>query len=343
MQRRSFCQRLAAGTGIVFGTTIAGVASAEDDIPFVSTRGHFYIDTDCGLFGLCGFSEHLKGGHTETDYDIPPESAPIPWDADDILIAIHGYNSDGPSDYLGMFKKTRDTYEAVGYDGEVVGFTWDSDASPSEILGIAYGDVEDIAQRNGKKLGQFLTDLGNRNPDATVRVVPHSMGTYVALESLSEVQGVIDHVAVLGAAVPRESVSMDGAYGPAIENSSLEFDNYHAHDDDILEDLYRIETGEDALGARGIKGPRPANYEEHDVTGEISSHYNWYDSERVARDVVWEWRESDADHGDGDHRRGGRRDGDGYGPRGDTVGRASGGRGRTGRDGNRRDGTGRKG
>lgn len=280
MRRREIlCSVVASGVGlgIVSG---AERASAAWDVPIASTRGQFYIDTDCGWLGVCGYSQYLRDEYTETEYEIPTESPSIPWDEDHVFVFCHGYNSDSVSEALDVCRRVqsnfREPWSGPSWEDGFAGYIWDSAVNPSpQVFGIAYEDQETIAYRNGKKAANFVTDLQDTgNTDTKVHWVAHSMGGHVTfgmLEALAEQGRTLDTVMLYGPAVPREFPNYNN-YGSEIEQVCEHFDVLHTHDDFILEDAYKIETGNDPLGARGAKGTTPPNYEDHDVTASIGGH-----------------------------------------------------------------------
>ena len=293
------------------------------DVPVVSTRDHFYIDSDCGWWGICGWSAYRRDEYGEYEYEIPRASAAIPWEEDEVVVYCHGWRVEythevveGAKEVRHQFDNPRTDFEPPfgsdaddePFDGGFVAFGWDSKVQPGwEVFGVAFEDQEEIGYRNGKKAAEFIADLKDRGEtDTTVHWVAHSMGghvTYGLLEDLQRRGRSIDSVTLWAPAVAEESANMNN-YGPVIEESCREFDVFYNSFDQALVEAYEVEKFNEALGGKGIEGPRPCNYEQHDVTRtittewrpypEISAHFEYHDGkaagERAAAMSLAEWR-----------------------------------------------------
>ena len=124
---------------------------------------------------------------------------------------------------------------SLGNTFPIIGFSWDSDTDLSEN---GWRDAEIIAKENGPKLAQFTVDLKERCPQATIRIIAHSLGARLVLSSLDSLHNnrvwnsnnfQIASVHLMGAAVDDDEVSKDAsdvsslgglksAYGQAIED-----------------------------------------------------------------------------------------------------------------------------
>lgn len=285
MERREFCRAAAVGA---VGLATAGTASATEttaetasatettgDVPgYVSTRGHYDI----------AFSEeYLVDGYDETDYDVEGTIPGYEGDApDELLVMVHGYGQ-GESDAETIVETASAGFDAAGFDGPVVGFTWDSDFPQTE-----WWDTVEIASENGLKLAQFCYDYGQRAPDATLRVVGHSLGAEVvlnAIEALDEADATdaVDTATLLGAAVDDEAASLwagpfEDEYGSEIGRAVGQFDNYHKTDDETLTNQYEFAEWDAALGSSGVEGDAPANYADHDVSY-VAGHETYFEFE----------------------------------------------------------------
>ncbi len=242
--------------------------------PIVSTRGHF----DEHIFD----NPTLTKGHTETDYStigsIPGINSPCP---DEIVIYVHGFQND-EQDAIDNFNTAKKSLEKNGYTGPVIGFSWDSDTGPLD-----FDDAKMIAEKNGKKLAQFIVDYKLKCPDTKVRLIGHSMGARVILNALQSLHGnatwntnnwKVATVHVVGAAVDNEEVSKNDGFGNAIEDEVGDFYNKFNYEDNVLSRWYWPEEGDQALGEDGAqKGiPLPSNYHEEDVTKEVGDNHSGY-------------------------------------------------------------------
>jgi pimeloyl-ACP methyl ester carboxylesterase len=262
-------------TGLVFilfsaATLPFSSAQAVDrTTPIVLTRGHFQDNA---------FSNpSLTSGHTATDYDTtgdipglqvgdcPPE----------IVIYIHGFDNT-EDDAKENFNIAKKSLEHNNYRYPVVGFSWDSNPGVFD-----FNDAKFIATQNGKKLAQFIIDFKSVCGNTNVRIIGHSMGARVTLNTLDSLRnrgwnGEIKSVHVMGAAVDNEEVSKDPSdgFGLAIEDvvsSQDKFHNFYNPEDDVLSNLYWFEEADQALGEDGAESgiPLPSNYAERDVSGQI--------------------------------------------------------------------------
>lgn len=284
--RRRFLRGVAAtaavgATGVGF-TGVAAAADAPSDYPRVTTREHFNDDAE------------LINGEGETSYQ---QAGDFPESSDELTLMVHGWRNDD-QDALNTAQETENALPDNDYDGDVAAYSWDSDKGDSLDLG--WADAKDIAERNGPKLANFITEW-NANVGTDVRLIAHSLGarvTVFAMKSLEERFDTSDAVVsatLLGGAVAEDAVSLDAGwfdaeYGSYIENSAEQFDNFHADDDPILEYIYETREWEDAVGEKGCEGPEPDNYTDFDVTDEIDDHGQYYqDGDGVIDQVVAQW------------------------------------------------------
>lgn len=264
MGRRSFLAGAAAvGAGVVGVPRALGAST----IPRVSTRGHFDIHW--------WYGDYLTDGHTGTDYDtegsIPGLDGPA---GDELFVVAHGWRNDA-SDARSMFSTTADGLAENGYEQPVVGFTYDADTDYLE-----WWSATDIAERNGAKLANFLTDYAGANPGVDVRLLGHSLGARVVLSTVQELaEGGADPVAsvtLLGGAANDDSVALDGQYGADIRDATGQTDNFWKSDDGILENIYSLAEADSAVGQTGAEGETPANYEDHNVDF-VPDHGSYYE------------------------------------------------------------------
>jgi pimeloyl-ACP methyl ester carboxylesterase len=281
MRRRQFCLAIAAGGASIStlgsaGATSSGAEAAENPrekpvAGYVSTRGHF--DVRCG-------TDFLASEHTETDYElertIPGWNGDAP---DELVVMVHGFKNDEASS-VETFRQAAAAFEANGYDGPVVGFSWDADGTTYQ-----WWPIDDVATRNGPKLALFLLDYATLSPDTTVHLVGHSLGARVVLEAMQalhdwDFEATIDTVDLLGAAVSDRSIVIGESwladpYGPALEARAGDVNNYWQADDEVLDSYYQWAEWEAALGSHGVAGTPPENYADHRVDY-VDEHLSYY-------------------------------------------------------------------
>lgn len=270
----------AAGTGLAVAATDEAAASA-DAYPRVTTRGHY----DITWYG----SVYLADGHTEWDYDtvgdIPGLDSAAP---DELLVHVHGWMNE-PDSAIEGFQTAESSYRDNGYDGAVIGFSWDSDSS---VFG--WWDSTEIAEENGKKLANFVDDYRQANPDTTIRLVCHSLGARVTLRciELLNANGITDavqSVSLLGGAADNDAVSTGGRYGPDLADAVGQVDNYWKDGDDVLNWAYTTAEFDSAVGEEGCEGTHPGNYQDHNVDY-VPDHFSYYyPDDGCVSEVVSEW------------------------------------------------------
>ncbi|WP_132058388.1 lipase family alpha/beta hydrolase [Halorussus amylolyticus] len=285
--RRTVLRGGAAAVGLA---GFAGSAAAFDgddgditgpaDFPRATTRGHFDIHWWDG--------DQLTDGHTEEDYDtvgdIPGYDGSAP---DEVVISVHGWlveESDAPDHFATVKQSLRDN----GYDSPVIGFSYDSDTSLDD-----WWPATDIAERNGKKLANFVTDY-REETGARVRLVGHSMGGRVVsatLKALYEL-GKTDYVesaTLLGAATDNDAVAVDGEYGESVAAVAKSVDNFWKSDDDVLDWAYSTAEFDSAVGEEGCEGTPPVNYTDHNVDY-VPDHFSYHEpGDGCMADVVSEF------------------------------------------------------
>ena len=282
------------------------VVSGQIEISQISTRNHFDLENG-----------ELKEGHGLKDYDsLSVPGFPAGVCPPEIAIYVHGIWVGAGSLFDGSLEEPSEIFDRVAmsiaknhYAIPVVGYSWDSNTA---ITGEGWATSKEIAQENGPKLAQFIFDYKDnckkqQNSDVKVRLIGHSLGSRVILSSLAsldvnakwnELNYNITSVHLLGAAVDNEEISknimdIDGdsgiksAYGNAIENQVIKFQNLYNPEDDVLEwdnteclfigflicqpVYYPIFEGDFALGQRGAQLgiDMPETYSQKNVRSSI--------------------------------------------------------------------------
>ncbi|TYL40339.1 hypothetical protein CV102_01820 [Natronococcus pandeyae] len=151
INRRRFLQTTAVGATL--GTATTAATAEEWATGYVSTRDHF----DCDGNAL------EEKDHYETN-DVPCFDRGC---EDDLLVHVHGWKNKDEGDAKGAFENAEAHLHEGGYEGEVIGWWWDSDCS--------WETSKDIAWWNGKKLAQFVRDYRHlHGDDPTVRITKTS-------------------------------------------------------------------------------------------------------------------------------------------------------------------------
>jgi len=279
--RRSFLRRSAAATvaGVLGVTATSGVAAAGDfkgssaedasapgDFPAVTTRGHF--DSEANLIN----------GETTYSYDKRGDFGPI--GDEELVIFVHGFNVDDQS-ALDAAYECQLALEQNGYNGDVIGYSWDSDEGDSADLG--WGDAKDIARENGEKLANYITNW-NYYVGEQINLIAHSLGARVAADAAESIvadfnrSNEIDTTVFVGGAIDDQEVGEEDEYGAYLEIGANAVDNYYNNDDQVLDDAYRSREWDTAVGQYGIQNGAnpPENYDDDDVTNVVDKHGDYY-------------------------------------------------------------------
>ncbi len=271
MKRRKFIKTSGVAAAGISGVGVLTGTAAAASVPMVSTRGHF------------DDSAQLVWPHTQYDYradDIFGSLAD-----DDMTLMVHGWRS-SPSEAVEKAEKADSALTSQGYDGTVVGYSWDSDKGGGGDLG--WGEAKTIAHKNGKKLANVINYLKESNGCA-VHLITHSLGVQVGLHALMNLRNwdgwqangrQIESAHFLGAAQHNDSVTPAWDYYryDAIEYETGVTYNYHSQEDDILEWVFNTWEFGAALGETGATDgyATPSNYWDIDVTPSVGDDHRGY-------------------------------------------------------------------
>lgn len=284
-RRRFLATTAAALSGLtVFGAAPAAAAS----VPHVSTRDHFDDNAN------------LTSGRTARGYETSGDVPCIDTESvSDMTVFVHGWdkNRDDPEQAaLDKISKADTKIDEAGYDGAVIGYTWDSDNGGGWDFG--WQEAQKIAQKNGRKLAQFALDVKRTSPGTTLRFVSHSLGAQVIFSTIRTLDGrsawtdsgyKIETMHPLGAATDNEVPGKEAgrATYEAIRDQTGAVHNYYNEADDVLQWVYNTIEFDQALGETGIESgdTPPENYSDHDVESQVGDdHLNYLNT--VSDDVV---------------------------------------------------------
>ncbi len=266
---------LGAGTWLALrsiGPLLAPEWEAPEHTPVViSTRGHFH-------------DGELTATHTDYDYAVRgalPGLAAGTAPPADLIITVHGFNNTELK-ALSKFDTAQAGLRTAGYDGALVGYSWDADTQHDPLSATGYREGRRHAVGNGPKLARFILDYRATCPDTRVHLIGYSMGARVALEALlaadtDEALGggwMVDTVHLVGAAVDNEEVELGERYGAAIERRCRVLVNYFSPADSKLAMFFPFKEGDRALGQADIEHAdrAPGNYRTLDVRTELISY-----------------------------------------------------------------------
>jgi hypothetical protein len=261
-------------TGMMSASMVEGQYEPRPNIitPIISTSGQFNTTTGA-----------LFSSHNLTDYEssnVPGLMGnPCPED-DEIAVYVHGVWA-GPAQAKEQLDRTKMSLNASGYDFPLIGFTWDSDTSVDKD---GWGIAKLIADQNGAKLAQFISDFKNNCEFDNIRVISHSLGARVVGEALTilDTQQAwedrnrnfnknITSVHLMAAAIDNDVLSANTPLGIAISHIVNNFYNLYNPEDNALQFSYVQIEQRIPLGLSGISDDEsaPGNYSEWNVKNEI--------------------------------------------------------------------------
>ena len=261
--RRQFLLRTTATAGAALGIASGSATADHGPTGYVSTRDHFDCDGNA-LRDLDAYDTH----------DVPCFDRGC---ADELLVHVHGWKNKDETDAFDAFENASEYLHAAGYDGDVIGWWWDSDCD--------WSTSKDNAWWNGKKLAHFVRDYrflhGN---DPTVRIMGHSLGVRVALSFAYylEEHGVtweaVRSMHLPGGAVPWDWPDHENLAAGLTDAVGATF-NYFNEDDSVLGwGAYKwAEAGGYALGKYGSENGGTCNFHDHDVTDWWGSGHSFHD------------------------------------------------------------------
>ena len=167
-----------------------------------------------------------------------------------VAIFVHGWE-ESEKNVKERLNRVKLSLAHNNYTGPLVGFSW-----PSDTVWLA---AQFIAQANGPKLAKLIYDIKSDCPGADIRIIAHSLGARVVLNSLDSLHKnplwnnknfKIKSVHFMGAAVDDEEVSSRSEfilidqtnwgsaksdYGQAIQEEVINFYNLFSSKDNMLE------------------------------------------------------------------------------------------------------------
>lgn len=207
----------------------------------------------------------------EVDFrDGVPPVGDGPQGADEVVFNVHGYSASSYS--VREARRFQRTAREVGYEGTVAAVTWDDSGG---VWG-AIGNARDT----GGSLAGWLADYKAANPDTTVRLLGHSMGGIVTVETVAAIDGAFEiaNADMIGSYEQRSAPCRGSGYYDAIEASVGGMFNYRSDNDGIA----RLGSG----GARCSASETPSNYRDVDVTDSVGGHSEYKSSEGCVRRIL---------------------------------------------------------
>ena len=257
-----------------------------DRIPQVTRRNVLITASTVALVGGVGGTVLFAEAASETrdcgSWDDPPgefsevnivepetETSHLPSAAEEVVFYLHGWNSTDHS--IPQAATLERALSQSGYDEPVIAVTWDSNTMT---------DGEERADQAAERFADWLTAYAQSNPDTTIRVIGHSLGGRVILETLTVLDGavVLETVVPVGAGVLADTVCVERTYAEGIRQSAVDVYSYYSRNDAVVADVFGLVAGGDGLGAVGSEcrsQEPPDNYTDVDVTDVVDRHCDY--------------------------------------------------------------------
>lgn len=203
-----------------------------------------------------------------------PSISDAPQGEDEVVFNVHGYT--GSSASVSEAETFQQTARDLGYTETVTAVTWDDGGLPSS--------AESSARDTGDMFASWLGDYKNANPDTTIRILGHSMGGIVQMETLAAIGGsfTVETADSIGSYEVADGPCESGDFDDAIRSSAGEVHNYYSTNDSIA----RLGSGPADCGGWFSDGTTPANYSDVDVSSSVPGHTSYKESSGCVSKII---------------------------------------------------------
>lgn len=189
----------------------------------------------------------------------------------EIVVMIHGLRNNSAS-AVKKFVIAKNRLRKIGYGYPVVGFSYDSNTrgahlKKTEIRALHVG--QKIAQKNGKNLSHFITDLKKSYPKIRIRLIGHSLGSQVILSTIDFLsknpsnKNMIESAHFFGASITFNDIKKNSKKINMVINKKII--NYYAPSDEVLQYAHDTNSVKNPLGLCGSAGGKISKYVEKKV------------------------------------------------------------------------------
>ncbi|SEP87997.1 alpha/beta hydrolase [Natrinema salaciae] len=203
-----------------------------------------------------------------------PPIADAPQGEDEVAFVVHGYT--GSSTSVSGARTFQQTARDVGYTETVTAVTWDDSGLP--------WSAEASARDTGAQFASWLGAYTDANPGTTIRLLGHSMGGIVQMETLAAIGGsfTVETADSIGSYEVSDAPCDCGDFGDAIRDSAGEVHNYYSTNDSIA----RLGDGQADCSGWFCDGTTPNNYDDVDVSDSVSDHTSYKESPGCVSAIV---------------------------------------------------------
>ncbi|WP_254524169.1 alpha/beta hydrolase [Natrinema caseinilyticum] len=242
------------------------IAETRTESPTVSRR-RLLLSTATAVVAGTGLS--VRSGPVAADSDQiveldfrdgRPSVSDAPQGEDEVVFNVHGYTASSES--VSAAKRFRNTARQLGYTETVTAVTWDDSGDPETAIA--------SARETGDTFARWLAEYTTECRDTTIRILGHSMGGIVQMETLAGIDGsfTVETADSIGSYAVADGPCKDGPFYDPIRNSAAAVRNYYSTNDGIA----RLGSGPAACGATSCGDTTPPNYWDVDVSASVSNH-----------------------------------------------------------------------
>ena len=173
---------------------------------------------------------------------------------------IHGLRNDKAS-AIQKFIMAKKRLKQLGYVYPVIGYSYDSNTKGAHLEKSALKALrvgQKIAKENGYNLSKFIIDFKKKNPHTKIRLIGHSLGTEVILNTIKKLvsssknQGIIESVYFFGSSISSDIIKTK-KYGKILQKIVRNrIKNYYSPIDEVLKQSHKDGSVKNPLGYLGI-------------------------------------------------------------------------------------------
>lgn len=224
-------------------------------VPRISTRGYYDLSN----------GKTLK---TNSYYLYPKKDFKNLIGTKELVIMIHGLRNDNAG-AVAKAVLAKNRLRKLGYVYPVIGFSYDSNTTGAHLIkhakhALAVGQT--IAKKNGHNLGKFIQDFKNTSPKTKIRLMGHSLGSQVILNTLEYLAKKKQNIAIIesahffGASIT-EDVPSSKKYGKILQTVvNKKIVNCYAPKDEVLFWANKEKYVKGPLGLNGAIGKPISKY-----------------------------------------------------------------------------------
>ncbi len=224
-------------------------------IPRISTRGYYDLTTG-------------KTMKTNFYYLYPKKDFKKLIGSKELTIMIHGLQNNNAGAVAKVIL-ARNRLRKLGYVHPVIGFSYDSNTTGAHLIkhvkrALAVGQI--IAKKNGCNLGKFIEDFKITSPKTKIRLMGHSLGSQVILNTIEYLAkkkkntGIIESAYFFGASIT-EDIPSSKKYGKILQNIiNKKIVNHYAPTDEVLNWTNMEKYVNGPLGLNGAIGKAISKY-----------------------------------------------------------------------------------